>query len=157
MREALLGVAVGKKGIGKTFTTLQIIDIYVKGSSNIAPRRALILDVNDEFENIKAIKLSDVSIFSMHPKIEARRIRPFNSNGSKMTLDEIAMTLLEILETFRGGLLLIEDVNRYISDYFQMTLLVLFVLTDIPIPILSYTFNQLVEFRQKILAKLKLD
>ena len=27
MREALLGVAVGKKGIGKTFTTLQIISL----------------------------------------------------------------------------------------------------------------------------------
>ena len=117
MREALLGVAVGKKGIGKTFTTLQIIDSYVKGSSNISPRRALILDVNDEFENIKAIKLSDVSLFSMHPKIEARRIRPFNANGSKMSLDEIAMALLQILETFRGGLLLIEDLNKYISDH----------------------------------------
>ena len=112
MREALLGVAVGKKGIGKTFTTLQIINSYVKGSSNIAPRRALILDVNDEFENIKAIKLSDVPLFCMHPKIEARRIRPFNSDGSKMTLDEIALTLLKILETYRGGLLLIEDLNK---------------------------------------------
>ena len=29
MREALLGVAVGKKGIGKTYTTLQIISQYI--------------------------------------------------------------------------------------------------------------------------------
>jgi hypothetical protein len=33
-----------------------------------------------------------------------------------MTLDEIAHTLFVILETYRGGLLLIEDINRYISD-----------------------------------------
>ena len=117
MREALLGVAVGKKGIGKTFTTLQIINSYIKGSISIAPRRALILDVNDEFEQIKAIKLNDVSLFSMHPKIEARRIRPFNSDGSKMTLDEIALTLLKILDTFKGGLLLIEDLNKYVGDH----------------------------------------
>ena len=29
MREAVLGVAVGKKGIGKTYTTLQMIQKYV--------------------------------------------------------------------------------------------------------------------------------
>jgi len=52
MREALLGVAVGKKGIGKSYTTEQIIGQYIKGSGNVKPRRALILDVNDEFEDI---------------------------------------------------------------------------------------------------------
>ena len=40
MREALLGVAVGKKGIGKTYTTLQIIGQYIKGGLNTKPRRA---------------------------------------------------------------------------------------------------------------------
>ena len=69
MREALLGVAVGKKGIGKTYTTLQIINHYIKGGLNNKPRRALILDVNDEFESVKAIKLEDVKLFTYHPKI----------------------------------------------------------------------------------------
>ena len=55
MREALLGVAVGKKGIGKTYTTLQIIGQYIKGGLNVKPRRALIIDVNDEFENIRVV------------------------------------------------------------------------------------------------------
>ena len=47
MREALLGVAIGKKGIGKSYTTEQIISSYIKGSGKVKPRRALILDVND--------------------------------------------------------------------------------------------------------------
>jgi hypothetical protein len=34
-----------------------------------------------------------------------------------MTITEIQETLFKILNDFRGGLLLIEDVNRYISDY----------------------------------------
>ena len=76
MREALLGVAVGKKGIGKTYTTLQIISSYIKGSGSIKPRKALILDVNDEFSSIKGIRPSDVALFTHHPTIEARRIRP---------------------------------------------------------------------------------
>jgi len=93
MREALLGVAVGKKGIGKTYTTLQIINQYIKGGLNIKPRRALILDVNDEFESVRAIRLDDVKLFSYHPKIECRRIRPYNEDGSKMTLNEVADAL----------------------------------------------------------------
>jgi hypothetical protein len=34
-----------------------------------------------------------------------------------MTLDKIAETLFIILEQFKGGLLLIEDINRYVSDH----------------------------------------
>ncbi len=117
MREALLGVAVGKKGIGKTYTTLSIISQYIKGGLNIKPRRALILDVNDEFESVKAIRLSDVKLFSYHPKIECRRIRPYNEDGSKMTLNEVADALWTILQDYKGGLLLVEDVNKYVGDY----------------------------------------
>jgi hypothetical protein len=118
-REPKLGVAVGRKGCGKTFTTTKMIEQYVKGNpaKGIPARRALILDVNDEFESIKALKQSDIVRFSMHPKIEARRIRPFHDNGVRMTLREIQETLFKILLDYRGGLLLIEDINRYVSDY----------------------------------------
>lgn len=117
MREALLGVAVGKKGIGKTYTTLQIIGQYIKGGLNVKPRRALIMDVNDEFETIKAIRPQDVALFTHHPKVEARRIRPYNEDGSKMSLNEVADTLWAVLKDYKGGLLLIEDINKYVGDY----------------------------------------
>jgi hypothetical protein len=119
MREPQLGVAVGKRGIGKTFTTLQIIEQYVLGySGHSTPRRVLIMDVNDEFSNIKALKLSDVKLFSVHPKIEARRIRPFNADGTKMTLEDICQALFYLLDNFKGGLLLIEDINKYLTHHF---------------------------------------
>jgi hypothetical protein len=119
IREPKLGVAVGRKGCGKTYTTTKMIKQYVLGNpaKGIPARRALILDVNDEFEEFKALKQSDIIRFSMHPKIEARRIRPFHDNGIKMTLREIQELLFKILNDYRGGLLLIEDINRYISDY----------------------------------------
>jgi hypothetical protein len=119
VREPKLGVAVGRKGCGKTYTTTKMIKQYVLGNpaKGIPARRALILDVNDEFEDIKALKQSDIIRFSMHPKIEARRIRPFHDNGVRMTLREIQETLFKILLDYRGGLLLIEDINRYVSDY----------------------------------------
>jgi|TARA_R110000751_G_scaffold94864_1_gene185242 hypothetical protein len=117
MREALLGVAVGKKGVGKSYTTLQLISQYIKGGVDIKPRRVLIIDVNDEYSNVKAIRVKDVNLFSHHPKIEARRIRPYNEDGSKMTLNDIAESCFDILQSYKGGLLLIEDINRYIGDY----------------------------------------
>ena len=119
MREPKLGVAVGKKGVGKTFITTKMINSYVRGnpSKGAKPRRALVLDVNDEFVEYKALRLKDVKRFSAHPTIEARRIRPFNDDGVRMTLKEIQDALFTILTDYRGGLLLIEDINRYISDH----------------------------------------
>jgi hypothetical protein len=118
MREPKLGVAVGRKGVGKTYTTNNMIASYVNGNplKSVKPRRVLILDVNDEFEDIKALRLKDVIRFSAHPTIEARRIRPFREDGMRMTLNEVQDALFKILQTFRGGMLLIEDINRYVSD-----------------------------------------
>jgi len=117
-REPKLGVAVGRKGCGKTYTTRNMIRQYVVGnpSKGVVGRRVLILDVNDEFEDIRALKVSDIMRFSAHPTIEARRIRPFHDNGKRMTLRDIQEVLFVILDKFRNGLLLIEDINRYVSD-----------------------------------------
>ena len=117
-REPKLLVAVGKKGVGKSYTTKIMMQQYAVGNpaKGVPARRVLILDVNDEYYDIKAIRIQDISIFSVHPMIEVRRIRPFLDNGKKMTLDDVASTLFIILETFRNGLLLVEDINKYISD-----------------------------------------
>lgn len=116
-RECKLGVACGKKGIGKTYITTKVLEDYVKGGNGYPPRRVLILDVNDEFEQYKAIAVRDIERFSIHPNIEIRRIRPFAEDGRRMTLREIADTLWLVLEKYRHGALLIEDINRYVSDY----------------------------------------
>jgi hypothetical protein len=118
MREPLLLVGIGKKGVGKSYTTEKMIYSYVQGnpSKGVPPRRALIIDVNDEYYNIKAIRIQDVALFSAHPLIEVRRIRPFMDDGTKMSLDDIAQTLFVVLQTFKNGLLLVEDINKYISD-----------------------------------------
>lgn len=117
-REPLLGAAVGKKGVGKTHATKQLINSYLAGNPRmkIKPRRVLILDVNDEFSHIKAIALQDILRFSNNSIIEARRVRIWKPDGKKMTLKEIADTLFFILEYYRNGLLLIEDINKYVSD-----------------------------------------
>jgi len=118
MREPILMVGIGKKGVGKSYSTERMIESYVKGNpaKGVPARRALILDVNDEYSNIRAIRVEDVPLFSVHTNIEVRRIRPFLDNGNKMSLDDVAQALFTILNTYRNGLLLVEDINKYISD-----------------------------------------
>ena len=120
MREPKLGMAVGKKGIGKTYQTKLLLESYVYGNpeKNVKARKVLILDVNDEFTDYKAISMKDLVKFSVMPHAEIRRVRPFNEDtGIRLTLNEIADCLWDILHYFRGGMLLIEDINKYVSDF----------------------------------------
>ena len=115
-------LAVGKKGVGKTVATIQMIYQYVRGnpSKGVPPRKALIFDVNDEFSNfdffgqrhsIKSLAINDILKFSVHPKVEVRRIRPFWDDGKKMSISDMNTVLGIILENYRNGLLLVEDIN----------------------------------------------
>ncbi len=118
-REALLGVAIGRKGGGKTYQTIILMNKYVMGRPGVPPRKVLIFDVNNEFTNVKAIDINDIKKFSAHPKIEQRRVTIWKSEkgvSRKMSLDEMATTLFFILENYSGGLLLIEDMTKYVSD-----------------------------------------
>jgi hypothetical protein len=126
-RECRIIVACGKRGVGKSVETIRMIDEYVSGNpaKGVPPRKALIFDVNDEFSSfwffgqtrsIKALAIKDIMKFSIHPKIEVRRIRPFWDDGKKMTINDMAEVLGIILENYRNGLLLVEDINKYLND-----------------------------------------
>lgn len=128
-REALLGIAVGRKGVGKTYATLQLIQQYLTGNSETGaqPRKVLMLDVNNEFldvkkdqnesfQHVKAIHLDDIRKFTLSNKVEARRVSVMKPEGGKMNLVEIAEALAHILDNYQNGLLLIEDINKFVSD-----------------------------------------
>jgi len=126
-REPMVLIACGKKGVGKTVATIEMIYRYISGNpqKGIPPRKALIFDVNDEFSHfwyhgdyhsIKALAIKDILRFSVHPKVEVRRIRPFWDDGTKMGIDDMGEVLGIILENYRNGLLLVEDINKYTND-----------------------------------------
>ena len=122
-REAGMMVAAGIQGVGKTYLNMHVIKDYVKDKfyNKVSGRKCLIMDVNDEYGAgtyyVQALSLKDVPLFTVHPHIEIRRIRPFHPNGTRMTLDEWAQALFYVLSRFRNGLLLIEDVNKFIGDH----------------------------------------
>lgn len=118
LREPKLGVVVGRKGVGKTYETTRIIAKYVAGNPDrgILGRKVLIMDINDEFQNIRPIEPRHVTMFSAQTFIEARRIRPITPDGKPISLDDFANILFQVLMDFKGGMLLLEDINGYVSD-----------------------------------------
>lgn len=133
LREAQLGIVSGKKGCGKTYETLRVqINNTLTGSKGkIKPRKVLILDVNNEygdaqivhkrpdFPNIKALDIDDLYTWMKQPLVEARRIsvmKPVSKGGGKMNQKELQQALSQILDTFRNGLLIIEDLTNFVSD-----------------------------------------
>jgi hypothetical protein len=120
LREPMIYVAVGRRGIGKTVTTIDRIRQYVR--THLRP--VLIFDVNGEFSNaegkypdIRAIAMRDVRRWSAMNRPEIRRILPFYDNGEKIKVGPKMAEVLEwILDNFFNGLLLVEDINKYVSD-----------------------------------------
>jgi hypothetical protein len=128
-REAQLGIAIGQKGVGKSYSTLAMMQPILRGNSRIGakPRKVLILDVNNEFgdvqkdqnpnfAHIRAIRLEDVGKWCHNGIIEARRVTILKEGGGQLTLRETAEALGVILENFKNGLLLIEDISKFVSD-----------------------------------------
>ena len=134
-RECKVLVGAGKKGVGKTVETVRMLDEIVMGNpyEGIAPRKVLILDVNDEYSDfwffnnphrkIKALAIKDIPLFTISNFCEIRRIRPFFDDGRKMSLDDMADTLAYILSVYRCGTLVCEDPSKYISDSLKQDLI----------------------------------
>jgi hypothetical protein len=127
-REAKLIMVAGRKGVGKTFQTLCQIADYLRSNTTKQGRKVLIFDVNNEFGNVRddhrnskfpnigLIKLSQVPAFAKVTRPFAKRVSIFKEDGQRMTLAEMAQALGYILEHYRNGLLLIEDISKYITD-----------------------------------------
>lgn len=125
-RQPIMLVSCGRRATGKTVETIKTLYSYCMGSASIKPRKVLIFDVNNEFSNfdyfgqrheIQTLKLQDVPKFT-HPSypVEIRRILPYKDGGRRMTTDEMVNALSYILSEYRNGCLLIEDINKYVSD-----------------------------------------
>ncbi len=117
-RQPKLIVAVGSRAIGKTFTTLKQIISYAKGDlkNGVLPRKVLIFDVNGEFPEFKRISLKHIAAYSIHPKVDIRRVTTQKDDGGTMNPSEMQDALSVILKNYLTGLLLIEDITLYTSD-----------------------------------------
>lgn len=127
-RQPTLTVAVGQKGIGKTYLTMEILKGYVVGNpaAGIKPRKVVLFDVNNEFPEYKTINI-DCAFDNTKPNWmlvfssartppQIRRISMKHKDGTSFNVTEINQALKYVLQNFYGGCLLVEDINKYVAD-----------------------------------------
>lgn len=124
-RIAKLTLAVGKKGVGKTYSLMQLIRQYVKSVGGGKGSKVLVYDVNKEYVEIKTLALKDLLRFVTSPKPEARRILPIHDDGTPMSTIEMQQTLFFILRYVYNLMLVIEDLNAYIGHSISEKLIAL--------------------------------
>lgn len=125
-RECQLFIAVGSKGVGKTYTTLGELRQYCQTDESIGRygRTVLMLDANNEFKDATAIAYNVLEkdefrrtapIRALLGKRGLYRIMPFRVDRRPMNTGEIRTACIDICNHFRKGLILLEDYNRYIN------------------------------------------
>lgn len=124
-REAGLAIATGYQSTGKSYQTLYTFRRYLALHPN---RKVLIYDVNGEFtqENCRkhgwdvyiprlGTSLAEIQRFTAHKTERIRRIVPTDpETGRKLDIPGMKNLLKLILENFTKGLLLVEDMNKYL-------------------------------------------
>jgi hypothetical protein len=117
-REPKFYVAVAEKGAGKTYYMINmLIPAYIRGSKGIPGKKVLVVDINNEYP-FRTIPASEqmVRLFNKQPVVEARKVSVFKQDGDRKTPDELKQDLAIILKYFRGGMIVIEDINKIMSD-----------------------------------------
>jgi hypothetical protein len=135
-REPQLVVAVGTKGVGKTYKTCMEIQEYLtpNPSTGKKPRKVLIFDVNKEYTNeelqkngfrfrTKVIALKDLEDWSKQKRVEVRRVLPLDALGNEIGTDQYGEILKVILSYYRGGMLILEDINKYLIETRDATII----------------------------------
>lgn len=123
MRNPILVCCTGLQGVGKSYTTLKqaIYQAYVAKHK----RSALLFDTNNEYfsyeidgvmHNIQKIEHNQIIAFGNQQKTEVKRIVPFHPNGNPMNGEEVEKLLVKVMNEYRGGTLIIEDLNRIYAD-----------------------------------------
>ena len=112
-REPMMMACIGMKGVGKTYRTRQEVAAAVK-----AGKKVLIFDatLDTEYKNYKTMIVADIFKFNASKKAEVRRICAVDKHGNELGTPEKIDMLLEILQNFKGGILVLEDLNNYISQ-----------------------------------------
>ena len=114
-RQPMLILVCGETGVGKTFRNIKEIQNYLKGNpaTHRKGRKVLIFDVNDDdyecYITVNPDAIRDLK------NIQARRIRPLNRYGQTMSLDEKRDMVERMVKQFTQGLLVLEDLDKYMT------------------------------------------
>lgn len=110
----MIMIAVGTKGVGKTYTTRKEIAYQVIYNK----RKVLIYDasLDPELKNYKTLPKQYIAALAKSKKPEIRRVLAVDEYGRELPTDGKLELLKYILENFRNGILVLEDFNKYVTN-----------------------------------------
>lgn len=136
-REPMMVAAIGFMGVGKTYTTRQTVDEYVRNIDGHKARPVLAFDPNAEesYSDYKPIDFdvaeeNDYKRGAQIRNIKAPgkyRILPYKKNREPMSITDMVKTAVTICRYFRNGLLILEDINKYTGYAYKQDLVGMFI------------------------------
>jgi len=114
-RKNELIVVIGETGVGKTYRTLQEIKFYLKDNTDTGKkaRKVLVFDTNDDdFVQFRSVSPNDIMKLKQPTP---RRIRPYTENGRRMNKPEKKEVVKKILNQYKDGLLVLDDMDDYMT------------------------------------------
>ncbi len=112
-RQPMIMLVCGMMGVGKTYRNKQEIQRYMKEVPETGKkgRKVLAFDTNDDdFPEFKTVSPDHLKALT---RVSARRIRPFNKDGTPMGDDEKREVVYKIMRYFRNGLIVLDDIDHY--------------------------------------------
>jgi len=114
-RQPMLMLICGETGVGKTVRNILEIENYMKDQPAFSRkgRKVLIFDVNDD--DYECYRTVDPDFIRELKFIRARRIRPLTRFGETMSIDEKRDMVERMVKQFTEGLLVLEDLDKYMT------------------------------------------
>jgi len=112
-RQPMLVLVCGETGVGKTYRNIIELRRYMKEDETTGRkgRKVLAFDVNDDdypmFPTVSPFHIKALT------KVQARRIRPIAKNGQNMSIEEKREVVQRMVNQFKNGLLVLEDLDKY--------------------------------------------
>lgn len=114
-RQPMIMLVCGETGVGKTYRNRMEIANYMRDNpaSGKKGRKVLAFDTNDDdYTGFRTVSPDHLKALT---KVSARRIRPFNKNGTPMDAADKRAVIEKVLKHYRNGLLVLDDIDHYMT------------------------------------------
>ncbi|MGB3468498.1 MAG: hypothetical protein WBA74_24650, partial [Cyclobacteriaceae bacterium] len=114
-RQPMVVVVCGQMGIGKSRKLKMIIKDYLRTNPTKGKKGRKVLAFDSQDDDYIQFRSIDPDQLHKFNSVSARRIRPYNNDGSVMTINDRKETLAKMLRNFRNGLMIVDDIDDYMA------------------------------------------
>lgn len=114
-RQPMIMLVCGETGVGKTYRNKLEIKEYLSQHLAIGKkgRKVLAFDTNDDdYPEFRTVDPNHIKSLS---KIHARRIRPFNPDGTPMDTAQKREVIEKIMKHYKNGMVVLDDIDHYMA------------------------------------------